>query len=132
MNRYIDTPKKKLDWFQVDDHLLSTFLGEDICTVWVAKVGGCRVLKEGEDNRIRCKQINIFCKWLLHEQEEFHPEQLRYILWTLEISQASLNSLFKLKPATIPCFLSKNTNLKPWIHEMLAGHFYRKTLDNPK
>jgi len=132
LNRYFDSPKKKLDWFQVDDYLLSTVLGEDICTVWVAMVGGHRVLKEGEDDRIRRKQINIFCEWLPHEKEEFSPDQLRYILIVLEDSQETLNRMFKLQPATIQSFLSSRENLKPWVHEMLAGHFYRKTKDHPQ
>jgi len=130
LNRYIDSPKKKLDWFQVDDYLLNTPLGEDICTVWVAMVGGHRVLKEGEDDKVRRRQTNIFCKWLLQEQEEFCPDQLRYILIVLEVSQASLSKRLKLEPGIIQGFLKNNINLPPWVRGVLAGYFFCQTVDN--
>jgi len=127
LNRYIDTPKKKLIWFQVGDYLLNTVLGEDICTVWVAMVGGHRVLKEGEDDRIRRKQINIFCEWLLHEKEEFSPDQLRYILIVLEVSQVSLSKRLKLEPNVIHGFMSNKSGLLPWVHLKLTRDFFRET-----
>lgn len=119
-NRYIDSPKKLLAWKRVTDYVLRTPLGEDDCSVLVAEVGRHRVLKEGEDERIRRAQAKIFCQWLIEEREEFVPEQLEYLLYAFEIRQAHLAKALVVEASAVSQFLKGYNKFKKSTHRELA------------
>lgn len=113
-------PIDALKWKTVSDFQLRTILGVDICTVEMLDSDEFEVLRPGEDDRIRRAQIKLFCDWLVEEKEQISPEQLRYILSTLEISQAQLARAMLLTEGAISQFLSGSSKWKSSHHRQLA------------
>ena len=122
-NKYINSPKKPIAWKQVNDHTLRTPLGEDDCSVLAAKVGGSRVLKEGEDARIRRTQTEIFCRWLIKERESMTASQLEYLLYTFGIRQAHLAKALDIEASAISQFIKGRNKFKKSTHRQLACLF---------
>lgn len=131
MNRGVQNhiPEEALKWKSVDDYVLRTSLGEDVCKVQMLDSSDYTVLRAGEDDRVRKAQIRLFCDWLIQEKESFGPEQLRYILVTLQIKQSTLAKAMALTEGSVSQFLHAGSGWKPSTHRQVALLFLGELRD---
>lgn len=119
-NTHQMVPIDALKWKVVDDYRLSTILGSDLCKVEKLDSDQYDVLRPGEDDRIKRAQIKLFCAWLIEEKQKTSPEQLRYILHTLELKQTMLARAMLLSEGAVSQFLNGVSQWKPSTHRQLA------------
>lgn len=79
MKTILSIPVDALKWKTVDDHVLNTPLGTEDCTVEVLDTDKYRVLKPGEDDRIRKLQAKAFREWLVHTGGKATAAQVKYL-----------------------------------------------------
>lgn len=113
-------PEEALRWKVVEDYLLRSPLGQDICQVEMLDSDEYKVLRPGEDERIRKAQVQLFCEWLIQEEESFEPEQLRYIFLVLETKQSVLAKAMALTEGSMSQFLANVSKWKASTHRHAA------------
>lgn len=106
----LSVPISSLPWKVVEDHVLNTPLGVDDCRVEVLDTDAYRVLKPGEDERIRKIQARLFCEWVIETRGVILGPQLRYLLEVFGLTQGVLAEAVQVSASAISQLISgKNT-----------------------
>jgi len=114
------TPISSLPWRWIDDHLLSTPLGDDLCRVEVLDMAGHDALKPGEDARVRKLQARAFCEWVIQTEGVILGGQLKYLLKVFHLSQAKLAAATRLTPGAVSQLVHEKLNPSPQTSRELA------------